>query len=101
MTFPDVPPSVVDELPGIENRQELIPLAAVTSVDTLTTTADPNKGTELGGVGGPIQPPPHVPTGIERLHQIYAIDPSDPGTEPGSIVAPELEGDFTTGYNRD
>lgn len=99
MTFPDVPPSVVSELPGIDDRQQLIPLAAVTSTDVLTPALlpDPNKGTEFGGVGGWIQPPPHAPSGVERLRQIYLIDPTDPGTEPGSVVAPELEGDFSTG----
>lgn len=99
MTFPDVPPSAAEELPGIEDRQAIIPLAPVTSEDVLTTTADPNRGTEFGGVEGWIQPPPHVPTAKERMRQIFLIDPTDPGTEPGSVVAPELEGDYPSrGY---
>lgn len=51
-------------------------------------------GTEFGGVGGLVQPPPHVPTAAERRMQIMAIDPTDDGTGPGGVVAPELEGDF-------
>lgn len=96
MTFPDVPPSAASELPGIEDRQTVIPNPPVTSVDVLSpsTMPNPNTGTELGGVGGLIAPPPHVPTGRERMRQIFLIDPTDPGTEPGSVVAPELEGDF-------
>jgi hypothetical protein len=51
-------------------------------------------GTEYGGVAGRVQPPPHVPTARERRMQIMFIDPTDPGTEVGSVQAPELEGDF-------
>jgi hypothetical protein len=96
MTFPDVPPSTADELPGIIDRQVLVPNPPVTSVDILNPVnlPDPNLGSELGGQSGLIQPPPHVPTGKERMRQIYLIDPTDDGTEPGSVVAPELEGDF-------
>ena len=49
--------------------------------------------TEFGGVPGLIQPPPHVLTGTERMRQIYAIDPADPGD---GVAAPELEGAFNT-----
>jgi hypothetical protein len=64
------------------------------SVDVLTNPNDYAKGTEFGGVGGLVQPPPHVPTARERRMQIMFIDPSDPGTEEGSVRAPDLEGDF-------
>ena len=63
----------------------------VTSRDILTATEHYTAGTEFGGVAGLVQPPPHVPTAHERLMQVYAIDPTDPGTEVGSVVAPELE----------
>ncbi len=52
------------------------------------------QSSEFGGVPGVIQPPPHVPTAAERLRMVYAIDSTDPGTEPESVVPPELEGDF-------
>lgn len=96
MTYPDVPPSMAETLPGIEDRQVIIPLAPVTSVDILNPVnlPDPNRGTEFGGVGGLIQPPPHVPTAKERMRQVFLIDPTDDGTEAGSVVAPELEGDY-------
>lgn len=51
-------------------------------------------GSEFGGVGGLIQPSPHVPTAAERLSMIYAIDPMDDGTRPDSVAPPELEGNF-------
>lgn len=96
MTFPDVPESMASELPGIIDRQKVIPNPPVQSVDILNprNLPDPNRGTEFGGVEGLIQPPPHVPTGHERMRQIYLIDPTDAGNEPGSVLAPELEGDF-------
>lgn len=49
---------------------------------------------EFGGVPGLVQPDPHVPTASERLSAIYAIDPTDDGTEAGSVVPPELDGSF-------
>lgn len=52
--------------------------------------------TEYGGVAGLIQPSPHVPTSSERLHAIYAISPTDPGTGNGSVAPPELEGAFNS-----
>lgn len=61
----------------------------------LVSTEDPSKGSEFGGVGGLIQPLPHTPTASERLMMVYAIDPLDDGTQPDSVVAPELTGDFT------
>lgn len=39
---------------------------------------DPNRGTELGGVAGLIQPAPHEPTPSETLMQIYATEPAPP-----------------------
>jgi hypothetical protein len=60
----------------------------------LVSDYDYRTGSEFGGVPGIIQPPPHVPTAAERLHMVHAIDPTDAGTEPDSVVPPELEGDF-------
>lgn len=39
---------------------------------------DPNKGSELGGTSGLIQPSPHEPTPSETLMQIYATEPAPP-----------------------
>lgn len=72
------------------------PKKVYTSRDVLANPLDydePGVATEFGGVPGLVQPPPHVPTGIERMHQIYAIDPADPGD---GVQAPELEGTFNT-----
>lgn len=60
----------------------------------LVSDEDYRLGSEFGGVGGLIQPAPHVPTASERLSMIYAIDPTDDGTRPDSVVAPELDGSF-------
>jgi hypothetical protein len=70
----------------------------VTSVDILTNPIpyDDPTATEFGGVAGRVQPAPHVPSSPERLHQIYAIDPTDDGTTPESVAAPELDGNFNT-----
>ena len=79
---------------GLEPRLDhTLHLPPVTSRD-LVSPEDYRTGSEFGGVVGLIQPPPHVPTASERLRMIYAIDPTDPGTEDGSVVPPELEGDF-------
>lgn len=65
----------------------------------LVSTADPDTGSEFGGVAGLIQPPPHNPSASERLSMIYAIDPMDDGTRENSVIAPELDGDFSSrGY---
>lgn len=64
------------------------------SVDVLTNPIDYRTGTEFGGVQGLVQPVPHIPDSAERRMQIMFIDPSDPGTEAGSVQTPELEGDF-------
>lgn len=64
---------------------------------SIVSTDDYRDGTEFGGAPtGLVQPPPHVMTSSERLHQIYAIDPEDDGTRPDSVVAPELEGEFNS-----
>jgi hypothetical protein len=66
---------------------------------SLISTEDPDIGSEFGGVGGVVQPPPHNPTASERLSMVYAIDPMDDGTRPDSVLPPELEGDFSSrGY---
>jgi hypothetical protein len=96
MTEP-LPPSVGPEF-GLEpQRPELHERIVVpyTSRD-LVSTEDYRTGTEFGGVDGLIQPPPHTPTAAERRRMIMALDPTDPGDGgPGSLAAPELEGDFT------
>jgi hypothetical protein len=58
---------------------------------------DPSAG-EFSGVGGLIQPTPHVPTSSERLMMVYAIDPTDDGTRPDSVAPPELDGSFNSEY---
>jgi len=70
----------------------------VTSRDLLANDNDYRDGTEYGGVAGLVQPAPHVPNASERLSAIYAIDPTDSGTESGSVIPPELEGLFNSGY---
>jgi len=60
----------------------------------LVSTESYRDGSEFGGVGGLIQPPPHVPTASERLAMIYAIDPLDDGTRGDSVTPPDLTGDF-------
>lgn len=70
------------------------------SRDILTNpiSYDDPTASEFGGVAGRVQPAPHVPTATERLHQIYAIDSTDDGTEPGSVLAPETDGNFNSEY---
>jgi hypothetical protein len=70
-----------------------VPTLPVTSRDLISPYRY-DQGSEFGGVPGIIQPAPHVPTAAERLHMVHNIDPTDPGTEDGSVVPPELEGDF-------
>ena len=65
----------------------------VTSRD-LVSDEDYRTGSEFGGVAGLIQPGPHVPMASERLSMIYAIDPTDDGLQTGSVLAPELDGNF-------
>ena len=75
------------------NQQATPELPPIDSRD-LVSTEDTSFGSEFGGVAGVIQPEPHVPTASERLRMIYAIDPTDDGTRPDSVQAPELTGDF-------
>lgn len=72
----------------------------VTSVDKLANpiSYDDPTASEFGGVAGLVQPSPHTPTASERLSAIYAIDPTDDGTEVGSVRAPDLEGNFNSEY---
>jgi hypothetical protein len=70
-----------------------IPLPPIDSRSHLSTE-DYTSGSEFGGVPGLIQPAPHVPSASERLGMIYAIDPTDDGSRPDSVLAPELTGDF-------
>lgn len=65
----------------------------VTSRD-LVSDEDYRDGSEFSGVGGLIQPAPHTPMASERLMMIYAIDPTDDGTEAGSVLPLELDGNF-------
>lgn len=69
----------------------------VTSRDIILNEEDYRDGSEYGGVVGLIQPIPHVPTSSERLSALYAIDPTDDGTEAESVLPPELEGLFNSG----
>jgi hypothetical protein len=71
----------------------------VRSRDLLANDARYNDPTasEFGGMPGLVQPVPHVPNSSERLSAMYAIDPSDPGTEAGSVAAPSLDGLFNSG----
>lgn len=65
----------------------------------LVSKEDLARGSEFGGVGGIIQPPPHNPSASERLSMIYAIDPNDDGSRANSVRAPEHQGDFSSrGY---
>lgn len=65
----------------------------VTSRD-LTPDTSYQDGSEFGGVPGMIQPAPHTPNAHERLWMVYAIDPTDDGSEAGSVLPPELDGNF-------
>ena len=70
----------------------------INSTDYVSTD-DPALGSEFGGVGGVVQPAPHNPSASERLMMIHGIDPLDDGTRADSVVAPDLEGDFSSrGY---
>ena len=64
------------------------------SRDLLEDVDDYRLGTELGGVAGLIQPPPHVPDAGERLMMVYAIDPADDGNHEKSVIPPDLTGNF-------
>jgi hypothetical protein len=79
---------------GLEPTRDTATVLPPIFSEDLVSDEDYREGTEFGGVGGLIQPPPHVPDASERLHMIYAIDPDDPGDRSDSVVAPELEGNF-------
>lgn len=64
------------------------------SRDILTNPNDYQTGSQYGGTPGLVQPYPHIPTASERLHQVYAISPTDDGSYPDSVAVPELEGEF-------
>jgi hypothetical protein len=72
----------------------------VESEDLLTSPYkyDDPEASEFGGMPGLVQPAPHTPTSSERLMQIYAIDPTDDGTEAGSVLPPETDGNFNSEY---
>lgn len=79
---------------GLEPRQDRTLIVPPLSSRDLVSTEDYRDGSEFGGVGGYIQPPPHNPTASERLHMMYAIDPMDDGSRPDSVAPPEQVGDF-------
>jgi hypothetical protein len=81
---------------GLEPRMDHTPLRIPPNSRDLISPIpydDPSAG-EFSGVAGLIAPPPHVPGAPERLSMVYAIDPTDDGTEPESILPPELDGAF-------
>jgi hypothetical protein len=85
---------------GLEPRRPELYAEFLAPIDSrdLVSDEDYRVGSEFGGVGGLIQPPPHVPTASERLSMIYAIDPMDDGSRPDSVAPPELEGEFGSEY---
>lgn len=83
---------------GLEPMQDHTPIKVPVTSRDLVSTEDYRTGSEFGGVAGLIQPAPHTANSSERLSMIYAIDPTDPGTEPESVVPPDLEGAFNSGY---
>lgn len=78
---------------GLEPRRPWLhqPIVPPLNSRELVSEEDIYTGSEFGGVGGLIQPPPHVPTASERRSMIMAIDPEDDGTRPDSVLPPELE----------
>ena len=87
---------------GLKPRRDYStpPLPPIDSKDLVSDLDydDPSAG-EFSGVAGLIAPPPHVPSSNERLSMIYAIDPTDDGSRPDSVVPPELDGNSTTKSN--
>lgn len=79
---------------GLEPRLDHTPIVLPVTSRSLVSTEDYRDGSEFSGVGGLIQPAPHVPMASERLSMIYAIDPTDGGAEEGSVLPPELDGNF-------
>jgi hypothetical protein len=76
---------------GLESRREVSTTLPPISSRDLVSAEDYRDGSEFGGVGGLIQPAPHTPTAGEKLMQVYAIDPTDDGTRPDSVLPPTLE----------
>jgi hypothetical protein len=84
---------------GLEPRLDhTLVRPAITSRDFLANPEDYRTGSEFGGVVGLVQPVPHVPNVTERLSAIYGIDPTDDGTQVGSVLPPELDGAFNSHY---
>jgi hypothetical protein len=88
MTQPVGPEYGLD--PRLDHTQIVLPLSS----RELVSEEDYRDGSEFGGVGGVVQPAPHVPTATERLRMVYAIDPCDDGTQADSVAPPELDGLF-------
>lgn len=85
---------------GLVPRKDHTPIRIPPTSKTLVSPYpydDPAAG-EFSGVPGLTSPAPHVPNSSERLHMIYAIDPTDDGTEPESVIPPDLEGNFNSEY---
>jgi hypothetical protein len=79
---------------GLEPRLDHTPILPPITSYSPVSTEDYSQGSEFGGVGGLIQPTPHVPSASERLMMTYAIDPQDDGTRPDSVEPPEYDGAF-------
>jgi hypothetical protein len=94
--MPNLPETPIGPELGLEpQRPELYEqIVLPTTSESPVSTDDYRTGSEFGGVGGLVQPSPHVPTAAERLSMIYMIDPADDGLQTDSVAAPELEGDF-------
>lgn len=87
---------------GLEPRRpelyaEVLPPIDSHSLVSTTPYNDASAG-EFSGVDGLVAPTPHSPTSSERLSMIYAIDPTDDGTRPDSVIPPELDGNFNSEY---
>ena len=81
---------------GLELRRPELYEKKLPPIDShsLVSNEDYRTGSQFSGVRGFIQPPPHVPTASERLSSVYAIDPTDDGSRPDSVLPPELDGNF-------
>lgn len=77
-------------MPGIRPRPRRKIVVPPPESKSHISEFDPNNGSEFGGVPGLIQPEPHSLTPSEKLMQIYAIDPTDDGSQPESIRPPAL-----------
>lgn len=88
------PPAGVELGLPVLHPEWLLPVEPVINSRSLVSEEDILLGSEYGGVGGLIQPAPHVPNESERLHMLYAIDPTDDGSYKDSVQPPDLEGDY-------